>query len=121
MAAATMVQNIERLLAGGKKIRFYSGRFRLGSLNLTRTDGRITAEGRAYLQAEAGASLSHYDKSTERVTDSQIYAKDYNGVERIVARMVDGEMRPTLRGPSYFGAGMPTFTAHIPAWRQADD
>ena len=98
MIGDSISQKVERLLSNGKEKRFYP-------LELTRADGRLTAEGKAFARLRPAESLDHYDRSTERLTDSQVYATDYGGEERLVGRMIDGVMVPTQRGLAYYGAG----------------
>ena len=101
MAGQVALRMVEHELQRGKKTRLYGSRYRLGPLDLTHLDGRLTGFGRAFMELRPNESLDHYDRSSERLTASQVFATDVNGDERMVGRMVDGVVVPTHRGLAY--------------------
>jgi hypothetical protein len=111
------LQLLDRELQRGRTKRFGGSRFRLGAVDLTRVDGTLTDAGRAFLKLHPDESLNHYDRSSERVSESAVYATDVLGARRIVGSMVDGSIVPTRRGVAYYNSDEPIFTAELPCWR----
>jgi hypothetical protein len=121
MASQDALRKVEHELQREKKLRFHGSRFRIGPLDLTHLDGRLTDFGKAFMELRSNESLDHYDRSSERLTSSQVLVTDVNRVERMVARMIDGVMLPTHRGLAYYKVAAPTFEVTAPAWRPRFD
>ena len=105
---------LARLLARNAKLKFSGSVWRLGRQALTKTDGEPTSLGHAYLAAHPDASLSHFDRATQRFTGKQVRARDMGGRMRVVATMVDGKLIATPLGQSFYGAGAAVFRAYAP-------
>ena len=86
--ALTAADLVAREQAKGRKLRFSGSVWRLGrSLQLTARDGSLTDAGSAFqAQSPSSVSLSHYNHRSERITGSQMRARDASGQERIVAK-----------------------------------
>ena len=111
------LQLLDRELQRGRTKRFGGSRFRLGEVDLTRTDGVLTDAGKEYLKRHPDESLDHFDRATEHTAGSTVYARDSVGSRRVVGRMVDDALAPTQRGVAYFNSELPIFAAELPAWR----
>ena len=109
---------VERELAKGRGERFAGSTWRLGGLALTCTDGQLTDNGRVFHQLRPSESLSHFERATERIAGSQVYAVDAAGREHIVGRMMDGSMIATPLGQGYYGRQSAVFDARLLAWRR---
>ena len=70
------LQMLDRELERGRANRFGGSRFRIGEVNLTRTDGVLTDAGREYLKRRPDESLDHFDRATEHRAGSTVYAMD---------------------------------------------
>ena len=87
---------------------------------LTTTDGQLTDAGHAFSARRPEADLSHFKRSTERVTGEQVRVRDMLGKERIVATVADGKVMATKSGQAYYGTGSAVFQAYVPVWRRND-
>jgi hypothetical protein len=118
MAGTTPAGMVARELEKHREKRFTGSVWRIGRHALTTVDGRLTDIGHAFRRLRPAEDLSHYDRSTERITGTQVRARDPLGYERVVARMRDGKTLAPKTGQSYYDPGSSVFTACVPAWRR---
>ena len=114
----TTADIVDRALLRRKEARFAGSVWRLGRVALTTTDGQLTDAGHLFRARRPEADLSHYKRSTERITGKQVRVQDLLGKERIVATVADGEVTATKTGQAYYGTGSSVFQALAPAWRK---